>query len=138
MTTMAADFAPRVRADDVLAAILALAERASGKHLEVRAHDSNLQKIFRDLVKRFDYLRPHFVFSDSGPELYSPTLNESFARLQLAGLIGRQNPDYEVMFLRPAAMEYYSQMLEPKLDAEAKKALDEIAKAFVQSISINR
>lgn len=133
MTTMPVD--SRVRADDVLTAILALAEQDSGGRLEFRAHDSYLQEVFRDLVNRFDYLRQHFVFSDSGPRLYSPTLNESFARLQLAGLIGRQNPDYEVMFLRPATKEYYSRMLEPGLDEEAKRALEDIAKAFVEKVT---
>lgn len=122
--------------DDVLSAILALAEQARGKRLEFRAHDSKLQQVFRDLAEQFEYVRSHFVFSDSGPERFSPTLNESFARLQLAGLIGRQNPDYEVVFLRPGAGSYYAQVLEPDLNPSAKEQLQQIANAFIQSVDV--
>lgn len=125
-----------VLADDVLGAVLTLAARQCAKRLEFRAHDSTLQGVFRDLAGRFEYLRRYFVFSDSGPEFYSPTLNESFARLQLAGLIGRQNPDYEIVFLRPAADDYYKHVLEPTLDEPTRTQLQEIATAFVQSVDV--
>lgn len=129
----------QLRADDVLAAILALAARKfPEKRLEVRAHDSDLQRVFRELVGRFDYLQGFFVFSDSGPESYSPALNEAFAKLQLSGLIGRQNPDYQLMVLRPAASDYYDRKLEPSLDEKVKASLQGIADAFVTSVRTQR
>jgi hypothetical protein len=119
--------------DDILSAVLTLAARHRGDpRFTFRAHDSIMQGVFRDLTGRFESLRAYFVFSDSGPEPYSPALNDAFARLQLAGLIGRQNPDYEYVFLRPAADEYYESELKPRLTPDLQAQLDEIAKAFAE------
>ena len=89
--------------DDVLTAILELARQE--KHpegtLEFRGHDEDLQKVFFDLSQNPKRsLLSSFVFSDSGPRPYSPTLSDSVSKLQLAGLLGRQNPDYKVIFRR--------------------------------------
>src|ERR1700686_4667204 len=91
--------------DHILSAILTLAKKRSGRtRFAFRGHDFQLQEIFGELSRdgKFPILSG-FVFSDSGPEPYSPVLNESVSKLQLSGLIGRENPDYEVLFLRAAA-----------------------------------
>src|SRR5688572_24034218 len=119
---MALHTQPSLTPDDALSAILALAQREmSTRRLEFRAHDSQLQDLFRDIVANSELLRSVFVFSTSGPKPYSPDLNDAIAKLQLAGLLGRQNPDYQVIFLRPSAEKYFEVELEPHLTPAMKK-----------------
>lgn len=128
--------------DHILSAVLTLARRSrtgSSKEtrLAFRSHDFQLQEIFSELQKtgRFPLLN-EFVFSDSGPEPYSPALNESVSRLQLSGLIGRENPDYEVVFLRPAAEKFFDEVLESRLGPKEKSELSEIATEFLKRVEI--
>jgi hypothetical protein len=127
---------PSLLPDDALSAILALARRHlhPSKRFAFRAHDSQLQDIFRDLAEQYDFLPKIFVFSSSGPRPFSPDLNDSIAKLQLAGLLGRENPDYQVIFLRPAADSYFEKVLAPKLGQELIKNLDQVASTFVTKI----
>lgn len=129
--------------DHILSAVLTLAERELRKkdpgktRLAFRSHDFQLQEIFNELRQSGEYsLLESFVFSDSGPEPYSPALNESVSRLQLSGLIGRENPDYEVVFLRPAADRFFEEVLDPEFDGSQRKQLTEIAARFLERASI--
>src|SRR5208282_2972899 len=103
--------------DHILSAVLTLAKRELERNskkdrLAFRSHDFQLQDIFNGLRKTGKYsILDAFVFSDTGPEPYSPALSESVSRLQLSGLIGRENPDYEVVFLRPAADRFFDEVL---------------------------
>src|SRR5579864_4875497 len=110
---MSAVATPALLPDNILNAIFTLAKRESNENrFAFRGHDFELQQIFHKLegTGQYPILKP-FVFSDRGPEPYSPVLNESVSRLQLSGLIGRENPDYEVLFLRPAAEKFYDEIL---------------------------
>ena len=122
--------------DDVLAAVLTLAKRKSGRdRLAFRGHDSDLQKFFRDLSKTCgSRLLDPFVFSDSGPEPYSPVLNECLSRLQLSGLVGRENPDYEVVFLRPSAEAYFTESLSNRFSKDEMEGLERIADCFLKLV----
>jgi len=129
--------------DHVLSAVLTLAERelrskdSSKTRLAFRSHDFQLQEIFNQLRQsgKYSLLEP-FVFSDSGPEPYSPALNESVSRLQLSGLIGRENPDYEVVFLRPAADRFFEEVLGSEFDGDQRQQLAEIASRFLERANI--
>jgi hypothetical protein len=128
--------------DHILAAVLALAkqelERTSQKgRLAFRSHDFQLQDVFDELRKMGKYsILNAFVFSDSGPEPYSPVLNESVSRLQLSGLIGRENPDYEVVFLRPAADRFFDDVLKSEFDPSQLQQLTEIASQFLKRVKV--
>ena len=124
--------------DHVLSAVLAIAKRQRGEgRLAFRSHDYHLQEIFSELTKSGKYpMLSGFVFSDSGPEPYSPILSESVSRLQLSGLIGRENPDYEVVFLRPAAETFFDKILRPKLSQQDEVQLGEIAQAFLERVTV--
>jgi hypothetical protein len=127
--------------DHVLCAVLVLAakQRAEqspgGKRLAFRGHDFELQEIFNKLQKTGKYpILDAFVFSDSGPDPYSPILNESVSRLQLSGLIGRENPDYKVVFVRPAASRFFDDVLEKGLSPSEINQLKEVASKFLESV----
>jgi hypothetical protein len=124
--------------DHILAAVLTLAKRESkSDRLAFRSHDFQLQEIFDRLQKTKKYpILEAFVFSDSGPEPYSPTLSESVSRLQLSGLIGRENPDYEVVFLRPAADRFFDQVLKSEFNSDQLRHLAEVASEFLKQISL--
>jgi hypothetical protein len=128
---------PTVLPDHVLAAILTLAKRESKRdRLAFRGHDFQLQGIFNDLRKSKKYpILETFVFSDSGPEPYSPALSESVSRLQLSGLIGRENPDYEVVFLRDAADKFFDDVLKEEFGDQLGQ-LAEIASRFLEKVKI--
>jgi hypothetical protein len=123
--------------DDVLAAILALAKQVSKQQrLVFRGHDSELQRVFRRLVREYRHpLLEQFVFSDRGPEPFSPILSESISRLQLSGLIGRENPDYEMLFLRPAAQDYFQRDLRRRFTDEEIRELKKVARRFWQLVN---
>jgi hypothetical protein len=127
---------PNILPDHVLTAILTLAKRKSTKErFSFRAHDYQIQDLFARLSPEgYSVLKP-FVFSDRGPEPYSPTLNESVARLQLSGLIGRENPDYAIVFLQPSAEAFYDEVLKPKFSEEELKEIEEIAGIFLHSFA---
>ncbi|SRR5712691_2810530 len=127
--------------DHILSAVLTLAKRElvekdkNKTRLAFRSHDFHLQEIFNDLQKKYPILSA-FVFSDSGPEPYSPALNESVSRLQLSGLIGRENPDYEVVFLRPAADQFFDDVLKSEFDDSQRQQLAEIASQFLKQVRV--
>jgi hypothetical protein len=124
--------------DHVLSAILTLAKRESGvQRFAFRGHDFQLQEIFSDLTRSGKYpILQGFVFSDNGPEPYSPVLNESVSKLQLSGLIGRENPDYEVLFLRPAAEKFYDETLAGRFSAPEIAQLRQVAGEFLGKIGL--
>jgi len=133
---------PAILPDHILSAVLTLAkrelERTSQKdRLAFRSHDFQLQDVFDELRKMGKYsILNAFVFSDSGPEPYSPVLNESVSRLQLSGLIGRENPDYEVVFLRPAADRFFDDVLKSEFDPSQLQQLTEIASQFLKRVKL--
>ncbi len=79
---------PAILPDHILAAVLTLAKQelektSHQKRLAFWSHDFQLQEIFNDFRKTGKYpILDAFVFSDSGPEPYSPALSESVSRLQ--------------------------------------------------------
>ena len=103
--------------------------------LAFRSHDFHLQQIFKELSAEHKLLGP-FVFSDSGPEPYSPALSESVSRLQLSGLIGRENPDYEVVFLREAADRFYDNVLSKEFDEGEIQQLTAVAKELLGKLDL--
>jgi hypothetical protein len=123
---------PNILPDHVLTAVLTLAKRKSTKErFSFRAHDYEIQDLFAELSQKdYSVLKP-FVFSDRGPEPYSPTLNESVARLQLSGLIGRENPDYAIVFLQPSAETFYDEVVKPEFSEEELREIEEISDAFL-------
>jgi hypothetical protein len=126
--------------DHILAAILTLAKRESLKRSKetrfaFHSDDSQLQEIFSDLQKDYRILDA-FVFSESGPEPYSPALEESVSRLQLSGLIGRENPDYEVVFLQPSADGFCDDVLTTEFDEPQREQLAKIASAFLKRVTL--
>jgi hypothetical protein len=136
MTTMTTAAHHNVLPDHVLTAILTLAKRKSAEErFSFRAHDYQIQDLFAQLSqKNYSVLKP-FVFSDRGPEPYSPTLNESVARLQLSGLIGRENPDYAIVFLQPSAETFYDATLKSEFSEQQLGELQEIADTFLQTFA---
>jgi hypothetical protein len=128
--------------DHVLGAVLVLAKKLliardrERTRFAFRSHDFQLQEIFHDLRQTNRYpVLDAFVFSDSGPEPYSPALNESVSRLQLSGLIGRENPDYEVVFIRPAAERFFDEVLKREFDAADLHQLSEVASKFLERVN---
>jgi|SRR5579859_3004851 len=127
---------PSLLPDHVLSAVLTLAKKRTNKsRFAFRSHDYSLQGIFSELSGSYPILSS-FVFSDSGPEPFSPVLNDSVSRLQLSGLIGRENPDYEVVFLSPSAEAFYDNVLQPRFSAEQVRQLEEIAVKFLQHVKV--
>jgi hypothetical protein len=129
--------------DHVLGAVLVLAEKEHAKNnpchtrLAFRSHDFQLQEIFNELRQTQLYpILDAFVFSDCGPEPYSPALNESVSRLQLSGLIGRENPDYEVVFVRPAADRFFTEVLKRNLSEPEMGQLSEVASKFLERVVV--
>jgi hypothetical protein len=132
---------PTILPDHVLGAVLVLAEQQlnkqapTRKRLAFRSHDYQLQEIFGALRGTNKYpVLDAFVFSDSGPEPYSPALNESVSRLQLSGLIGRENPDYEVVFVQPAADRFFSEVLSSEFGPSDLQQLSEVASKFLEKV----
>ncbi len=123
--------------DYILGAVLVNAQRLHGSsnRLRFRGYDFKLQQIFHELSSCPDFpLLSAFVFSDSGPEPYSPILNDSVSTLQLGGLLGRQNPDYEILFLNPSAEAFFDEVLAKELSTDQKAQLEKIAEAFLQKV----
>ena len=136
---MSATTSSGILAHQILGAILTLAKRertesGSDSHFAFRGYDFQLQKLFSGLTVKYPLLGA-FVFSNSGPDPYSPILNESVSKLQLAGLIGRENPDYEIILLRPAADKFYSD-LEKRLSPDDISQLKDAAHEFLTNIEV--
>ena len=121
--------------DDTLVALLVraahLSEEKGHKKEDFRfpATDSKLQDIFYALSQTpegTEVLR-EFVFSHKRLRPYSPLLTEVVSRLQLSGLIGRENPDFRVAFLRKGSSEYAAQIT--NLD---RTKIDALAQAFLE------
>ena len=127
-----------IQPDDILCALLVVAEtKRPTQRLTFRGHDSELQDVFHKLVAQVDgKLLGRFVFSDRGPIPYSPILNQSISTLQLAGLIGRENPDYAQVFLQSAASTYYEEVLKKRFSTEELIEIDRAADVFLENITV--
>lgn len=103
--------------EDLLGAILLEAQRLTeeSKGLRFVGHDHVLQGVFYSLLERHSWLDPYLLYSKSGFAPYSQALNEAIADLQLGGMLGRENPEYEVAFLKPAADRYYEERLKHRV-----------------------
>lgn len=128
--------------DHILAAVLTLAKRKlvekdpKRDRFAFRNYDFELQEVFSQLQKTKEYpILNAFVFADSGPEPYSPALEESVSRLQLSGLIGRENPDYEVVFLQSAADRFFDEVLSTEFATEIEQ-LKKIASQFLDKVNV--
>ncbi len=119
--------------DDVLGAVFALASQREGLH-QFRAHDFNLQEVIHTLVseEKYPLLVESFIFSDAGPKPFSPDLSEAMSRLQLSGLVGRENPEYITVLIKPAAKDYFEKVLRRVLSPEQIKELEKAADRFAQ------
>jgi hypothetical protein len=56
------------------------------------------------------------------------------SRLQLSGLIGRENPDYEVVFVRPAADRFFTEVLKNSFNESEMGQLSEVATKFLERV----
>jgi hypothetical protein len=129
---------PALLPDDILSAIFVLAQKKTGgERLAFRGHDSQLQTVFRKLTRQYDFpLKNNFVFSNTGPIPYSPAISSSISRLQLSGFVGRENPDYEVLFVRPAAVQYFDSFLRRRLKNTQIAQLQQVANAFLRLVKL--
>jgi len=76
-----------VMQDDILGFALVWARHSLGRDLRFRNH--NLQRV----LSSAEEARELFIFSSSGPEPFSPDLDESLNRLTVGGFISR--PDLQ-------------------------------------------
>lgn len=131
------DSKTNVQPDDILCALLVMAQtKRRVQRLTFRGHDSELQDVFHKLVTQVaGKLLGRFVFSTRGPIPYSPILNQSISTLQLAGLIGRENPDYAQVFLQPAASKYFEEVLKERFSLEELSEIDRAADVFLDNIT---
>jgi len=122
--------------DDALGAIFALTSTRSKKDT-FRAHNQDLQRIFYNIVEEegSEFLKERFIFSTSGPTPYSPALSEAMTRLQLSGLIGKDNPDYVNINIKPAANKYFEEILKNLLTESDIKELERATDSFVKHIN---
>ena len=122
---------------DRLCAILVFAQRKLGrKSVAFKARDYDLQRIFYR-IDRQTRRGSGFVFSNSGPEPYSPQLEEDLTYLQFSGLTSRpdlQNP--EILVLKPYTEDYFDKVLTRRLGESKLKKLEKIAGLFVNRISL--
>ena len=63
-------------------------------------------------------------------------LSESVSRLQLSGLIGRENPDYEIVFLQDSADQFFNHVLRNEFSHDQLRQLDEIAAHFLKRVKV--
>lgn len=133
--------------EEILAALLyhawkhARDQGRTGKdqRYQFRGHDYTIQKKFEELTEHFPILKEYFPSARTGPDPFSPVLNDSITRLQLAGLIARQNPDYQVMLLNPEVKAFYEnrakEKIESKLGRERLKELQEAGSEFQEKFA---
>jgi hypothetical protein len=58
------------------------------------------------------------------------------SKLQLAGLIGRENPDYAVLFLRPSSEKFFDEDLAQQLSPDDMRQLREVATEFLNRVEV--
>lgn len=131
----------RVFAEDVLVALLyfAVQEREGDDLREFKSYDFDLQAIFSSLTEEYPVLKKYFLFSKSGPKPFSPALNNALSELQLGGLIARQNPEYQVLVVKPTAQRYVQdhllEVLEDELSGEELQDLQRAAHDFEERVA---
>lgn len=127
---------PVLRAADVLNAVFVLAERKKGcpkcGRLEFRAPEYELQKIFRHLGNKFEASPLSvFVYSNSGPEPYSPILGEALTHLIASGFVVNFSG---ITQIRPAAGKDFEAEGKSKFDNKELLELEIIAEAFLKIV----
>lgn len=107
-----------VLASDILLAILVnLKILSSRRQLFLKGNYNTFQEIFISMLSFLSFsaekfFRKYFIFSDSGPVSFSPSLQQAIKELQLAGMIcwpDLQEPD--LMRLNQSAEDWYREVL---------------------------
>lgn len=118
------------RVSDILCSILVAASQKSGTRTFTVRH-IDFQRIFKNSVNP---LMKEVVFSDSGPEPFSPVLDDSLNHLILSGLTcypDIQHP--EQMLIKPSAFEY-ARELDRSFSPTEKEQVDRLADDFLSSV----
>lgn len=129
-----------VLASDVLLTILVnLKYRCGKKQLFMKIRYSDFHLMFW-LPSVFDeFLAKHFIYSNSGPSIFSPSLQKAIEQLQFGGLIcwpDIQEPD--LMRLNPSAESYYNEELlsntDKKLPPQDFISIQKVVDKFMEGI----
>lgn len=120
---------------DILASILAIARKSYGIE-EFRAHDHTLQEIFLGLEEEYEFplLLEYFVFPEDDLMPHSRQLSSAVSSLQLAGLINRLNPSYQMVLVNPESEDYHVAVVDAFLDDSQREQLERIAEAFARKV----
>lgn len=120
------------RVSDFLCLMLVLAgQKSRTRTFSVRHID--FQRIFKNST---NLLMKEVIFSDSGPEPFSPILDYSLSHLIFAGLTGCPDIQYpEQMFIKPAAFEY-AQVLRAKLSQTETREVEKLAEEFLSVVTV--
>lgn len=118
------------KVSDTLCLILVAASQKSGTRTFTIRH-IDFQRIFKNSTNP---LIKEVIFSDSGPEHFSPILDASLNQLIFAGLTGCPDIQYpEQIFIKPSAFEYAMELSRSLSQAE-KKQVDRLADEFLSGI----
>src|SRR3989344_9013091 len=119
-----------LRVSDILCLMLVVASQKSGtKTFAVRHID--FQRIFKNPIHP---LMDEVIFSDHGPEPFSPVLDDSLNHLILSGLTGYPDIQHpEQMLVKSSAFEY-ARELDKTFSLAEKEQLNRLADKFLFNV----
>lgn len=119
------------RISDVMCLMLVAASKKSGiKIFAVRHID--FQRIFKNSKNP---LMEEVIFSNSGPEPFSPALADSLNHLILSGLTGYPDMQHsEQMLVKPLAFKYASSVGRNIFSDPEKEQVDKLADEFLFNV----
>lgn len=114
-------------ADDVVGAVL------SEAGVELFTGDTpTIHRTFFDLRDKFPILSKVLIFSTKHIHPFSRQLEDALGNLELARVIGMENPDYDTYIIKSAGQEFIRAHILPLFDKNDRDQISEIAKIFAQ------
>ncbi len=117
------------KASDILFTIVAMmgeeAIKEGRDRVVFRAHNYEWQEIIRRFQLKYPLLNC-FVFSDRGPELFSPVLDGAL----LVNLQRFDAGDWEVFVVKQQNLDYFNKEIKPRLTQDELRQAAQIAEEF--------
>lgn len=118
-----------IRPDDVLLALLALGPDAETRLTGV---SEIIHKTVFHLKTDYPEAFAEFIFSSSTSYPYSEQLASSLHSLQWCRLIGMENPDFRVYFVRDSVRRVFQEVVQPRLPESILSDLAAASRRFWQ------
>ncbi len=123
-----------IAADDILLSLFVLGQPKGGRF---RAMSRDVHGAVRQLKESYPDLFCEFVFTETTTAFpYSERLAEAMQDLEWSRLVGMENPDFRVYYVKPSAQGVFDTLVRPRITQDQTEQLTTAAQRFWHELGV--